>query len=74
MRDTLQGFGNICDKVQLQDSLTFIALYIGLYESFADTVEGRVESFFVMMVFLIKTVNFGTNLANIISTKLRKKL
>ena len=45
MQDALQVFLNICDKGQLQDNLTFIAIYIGLYESFADTVEGHVESF-----------------------------
>lgn len=45
MNDVLHGFQNVCDKNALQENLTFIALYIGLYESFADTVESHVESF-----------------------------
>lgn len=52
MNDALQGFQNICDKETLQDNLTFIALFIGLYESFADTVEGHVESFLCNDAFL----------------------
>lgn len=55
MDNTLQGFHNICDKVTLQENLTFIALYIGLYESFADTVEGHVESFLCNDAFLDKS-------------------
>lgn len=55
MQDALQVFLNICDKGRLQDNLTFIAIYIGLYESFADTVEGHVESFLCDDAFLDKS-------------------
>ena len=54
MNDVLHGFQNVCDKNALQENLTFIALYIGLYESFADTVESHVESFFCNDAFLDK--------------------
>ena len=74
MRDTLQGFGNICDKVQLQDSLTFIALYIGLYESFADTVEGRVESFLCDDGFLDKNGKFRYNSSEHYIDEIKKKV
>lgn len=45
MEKAFQGFWNIWDKETLRDNLTFMALFIGMYESFTDTVENHVESF-----------------------------
>lgn len=52
MSDVLQGFQNICDKDTLQENLTFMALFIGIYENFADTVEKHVESLLCNEAFL----------------------
>ncbi len=41
----LENMKNICDKETLQAHLTYIALFIGVYEFFADTIQTRVESF-----------------------------
>lgn len=45
MKDALQGFENICDKEILQTNLSYMALYIGLYEHMADMIRTRIESF-----------------------------
>lgn len=45
MGEIFQSVRNICDKEVLQLNLSFMALYIGIYESLADTVESRVGSF-----------------------------
>lgn len=45
MNDVLQGFENICNKKILQTNLSYMALYICLYEHMADTVQTRIESF-----------------------------
>lgn len=38
-----QKLHNISDKETLQSNLTFIALFVGMYEDFADRVQQRVE-------------------------------
>ena len=43
--DILQGFKHICDITTLQENLTAIALFIGLYENMIDLLKERVESF-----------------------------
>ena len=45
MDDILQKFENICDKNALQTYLSYMGLFIGLYEQMIDMVEERVESF-----------------------------
>lgn len=45
MDDILQKFENICDKNTLQTHLSYMGLFIGLYEHMIDMVEERVESF-----------------------------
>lgn len=58
MSDVLQGFQNICDKDTLQENLIFMALYIGIYENFADAVESHVESLLCDEAFLDKNGEF----------------
>ena len=41
----LQKFENVCDKDTLQTHLSYMALFIGLYEQMIDMVEERVEGF-----------------------------
>lgn len=45
MDDVLQKFENICDKNALETYLSYMALFIGLYEQMIDMVEERVEWF-----------------------------
>lgn len=45
MSDIFQNFENICDKDTLQTYLSYMALFIGLYEQMIDMVEERVEWF-----------------------------
>ena len=71
--NVLQGFQNVCDKETLQDNLTFIALYICLYESFTDTVESHVKSFLCNKVFLDNSGKPRYNQSKDYSEKIKKR-
>jgi hypothetical protein len=51
----LENLNNIFNKDSLQECLTFISLFVGMYENFIDTVEDRIKSF------LCNEVNFDDN-------------